>query len=544
MSARESAGRWLAGAAVLALLCVMALLIGPPAHADPLTSTATTARRAAAPGAASPTLPTSPAVTPPAGVATPQSVSVAVGSTLVSTEPLPAGFLGFSIEYSALHAYLGRNPKALNPVFLALLTGIDQGHQPILRVGGNSSDNTWIPLPGVLPPLGVSYTITPDWLATVRALVRQTDTRLILGVNLAADDPQIAGVEARALVAGIGQRSIEALEIGNEPDLYLHNLWYDEPDGTAVTRRAGGYTFRSYTNDVNHWRAILPNVPVATGAVATLNFLPSLLPLAPLDPDVKLVTVHRYPLTNCGVSPTSPQYPTQANLLSAAATSGLAAPLGPYAQTLHADGIDLRVDELNSASCEGAVGVSDTFASALWVVDALFNLAAVDVDGVNIHTLPGSNYAPFTFNQSGSTWTASVRPLYYGLAFFAAAFPPGAELLSATNSSSDSGGDVKSYTTLAPNGTLRTTIINEDAATDADVTLTLPGQGAAPLSAETLSAPSLGSTTGVQLGGATFADPTPTGVLAAPQTTTVAPANGSYSVVVPAHTAVLLTTTG
>jgi hypothetical protein len=514
MSARELGGRWLEGAALLVLPLCAALLLSGPARADPVAGTPS------------------------------EPVSVVVSSALTSTEPLPAGFLGLSVEFSALHAYLGRNPRALNPVFLQLLEGIDQGHLPILRVGGNSTDDTWLPLPGVLAPLGVSYAITPDWLATVRALVRQTGARLILGVNLAADDPQMATAEARALVAGIGRQSIADLEIGNEPDLYLNNRWYQQPDGTIITRRSGGYSFRSYLNDLNHWRAILPNLPVAAGALATLSWVPALVPVAATLPDVKMVTVHRYALTNCGVPPNSPQFPTQANLLSDASTSGLAAPLQPAAAALHARGIDLRVDELNSASCEGAVGVSDTFASALWVLDTLFSMAAAGVDGVNIHTLPGSNYAPFTFTQTGATWTATVRPLYYGLALFAAAFPAGAELLSASNSSSDTGGDIKSYTTIAPDGTLRTTIINEDVSQTAAVTLTLPVTAPEPLSEETLTAPSLSSTTGVQLGGTAFADPTTTGILPAPQTTTVDPVTGTYAVSVPAGSAVLLTSTG
>jgi hypothetical protein len=535
MSARELGWRWLAGAVAVFLsvlgVAVAGIAVLAPGHAraDPVSTTIV-------PASASST------VSPDADAPAPQPVSVEVSPTETSLEPLPAGFLGLSVEFSALHAYLGRNPKALNPVFLALLTGIDQGHQPVLRVGGDSTDDTWLPLPGVLPPLGVSYTITPDWLATVRALTRQTDARLILGVNLAADDPQIATVEARALVDGIGRHYVQDLEVGNEPDLYLHNGWYDLPDGTVVTRRAVGYSFGSYIRDLNHWRAILPNGSIAAGAVATLSWLPSLVPIAPQFPDVTTVTVHRYALTNCGVPSNSPLYPTVANLLSDASTSGLAAPLAPYAIALHAADINLRVDELNSASCEGTAGVSDSFASALWIVDTLFNMAGADVDGVNIHTLPGSEYAPFSFTQSGSTWVADVHPLYYGLLFFAAAFPPGAELLASTNSSADSGGDVKSYTTIAPDGTLRTTLINEDATRAADVELALPSSD--PLTAETLTAPALTSTDGVALGGQSFPDATTLGKLNAPQTTQVEPTGDDYSIVVPAASAVLLTSTG
>ncbi len=85
---------------------------------------------------------------------------------------------------------------------------------------------------------------------------------------------------------------------------------------------------------------------------------------------------------------------------------------------------------MNSASCEGAKGVSDTFASALWALDTMFNFAKVGVQGVNFHMLPGSNYELFTPSQTSSgSWQAFVHPEYYGLTLFAQAFPPGAQLL-------------------------------------------------------------------------------------------------------------------
>jgi hypothetical protein len=454
---------------------------------------------------------------------------------------LPAGFLGFSVEYGALHAYLGRNPRALNPVFLQLLTGVAQGHDPVLRVGGNSTDNTWLPLPGLLPPLAVTYTLTNDWLATVRALAQQTDTRLILGVNLAADDPQIAGVEARALVSAIGRHSIEDLEIGNEPDLYNRFPWYYLPDGTEVTRRTGSYPFRSYVSDLTHWREILPHLPLAAGALALLGWLPTLDPLVSADPDVSMVTIHRYPLSACAGT-TGAQVPTLPNLLSDTATEGLASPLAPYARALHAAGRSLRVDELNTVSCEGETGVSNTFGSALWILNTLFDMAGAGVNGVNIHTLPGAAYAPFSFTDDGH-WSATVNPLYYGMLLFASAFPTGADMLSVTDSSSASGGDVKAYASETRSGQVRTTIINEDPSVPADVQLTLPA-GTAELSAETLTAPGLSATTGVALGGRSFADPTTTGKLPAPLTSSVSATGGSYTVTVPAASAVLLTSGG
>ena len=109
------------------------------------------------------------------------------------------------------------------------------------------------------------------------------------------------------------------------------------------------------------------------------------------------MTFHRYPLHRCFTARRSaPEFPTIAHLLAPVAASGPATGLAAAIAAAHAcGGIPLRADELNSVSCGGARGVSDTFASALWVLDTLFNLARVGVDGVNIHTFAGAIYEPF-----------------------------------------------------------------------------------------------------------------------------------------------------
>ena len=539
MRSRGHPRRRLAAAAGLAALLALLGLLGSPGHsagaAAPApvlppglvpTTTDTTADTTTDPTATDPTTPDT----------TPQPVQVTVTGTPAGP-PIPAGFLGFSFEYGAIHSYLGRNPAAPNPLLLGLIRGLGQGPTPIVRIGGNSSDDTWWPLPGVLPPLGVTYALTPDWLATVAAFAHELNARLILGVNLAADSPRLAAVEARALVTGIGRAHIAALEIGNEPDLYVRNPWYSEPDGTIVTRRSGAYPFSAYRLDAERWVGLLPRLPVAAGALATSGWLSPLTELSPHLSRVAMLTVHRYALTNCGTSPSSPSYPTLANLLSAHATSDLAAALAPRAQALHAEGLDLRVDELNSASCEGTPGISNSFASALWAVDVLFDLAGAGVDGVNIHSLPGAAYAPFRFSEAHGHWSAQVAPLYYGLRFFATAAPPASEPLSVANSLA--GGDVKAFATIAPDGAIATTILNEDSSRPAQVSLSEPT--ARPLLAETLTAPGLDATSGVSLGGRSFADPSSTGTLAAPERTPVTAGPGGFTLTVPAASAILLT---
>ena len=146
-----------------------------------------------------------------------------------------------------------------------------------------------------------------------------------------------------------------------------------------------------------------------------------------------MVTYHRYPLRACVTDPTSPGFPSIPNLLADSASAGLATPMAPFIAVTHRHNLPFRVAEMNSASCQGAKGVSDTFASALWALDTMFQFASVGVDGVNFHMLPGSNYELFTVSHNSTgAWQAFVHPEYYGLLMFAQAFPPGARLLQTT----------------------------------------------------------------------------------------------------------------
>ena len=181
--------------------------------------------------------------------------------------------------------------------------------------------------------------------------------------------------------------------------------------------------------------------------------------------------------------------------------------------------------------------MSDTFASALWVLDTLFNLAAVGVDGVNIHSLPGAAYELFTFQHPRSGWEAFVHPEYYGLLMFRQAFPPFAHLLQVNAP----GGPVKIWATQARDGRTRVVLINKDTTSSHQVRLQVPG-ASGHASLEWLQAPSPSSTRGITLGRRSFGDETTTGTLpGAPQTESAFPVLGSYVINMPAASAALLT---
>ena len=468
-------------------------------------------------------------------VAPAPELTVNVSSVPIGTPRRP-GFVGLSIEFRTLHSYAGTNPASVDPVFLALMRGLNPGQAPVLRIGGNSTDQKWWPTKGITPPAGVSFGLSPRWLRLARAVATDLRTRLILGINLAAGMPDLAAAEGRAFLSGIGRSRIAEFEIGNEPDAYHEFAWYHR-FGQPVYSRGPAYSFQDYIHEFTRWRQTIPAMPLAGPAFAQGTWMGDLQAFLALEPQLRLVTYHRYPLRSCEHNPELGDYPSIPNLLSDAASSGLAQRVAPYVATAHAGGLPFRLDELNSASCEGRFGVSNTFASALWALDALFNLDSVGVDGVNIHTLPGTAYQPFQTFQSGSRWSASVLPLYYGLLAFTRAFPAGAHLLELSQPS----GPVKVWATEGRDGRLHVVVINKDPVTPYLVRLHIPGVQA-PLSSESLTAPSLSSTSGVTLGGQSFGARTTTGVLAPdPHPGSVPSLLGYYTVPAPAGSAVLLT---
>jgi Glycosyl hydrolase family 79 C-terminal beta domain len=454
------------------------------------------------------------------------------------TQAVAPGFIGLSIEFSALPAYAGSDPNAVDPVFEQLIRNLAPGQRPVLRIGGDSTDRSWVAVPGMPRPPGIRYTVGTSWLQTAGALARALDARMTVGINLEVDSPRIAGVEARAMLDAIGRPSLAALELGNEPELYGTFPWYRK-DGHGVKGRPPGWDVASYIGDFARIARSLPaSIPLAAPATGSPSWWDQLGRMAVDEPRIRVATVHRYPLDRCFTAPGSPQYPTIPNLLTNASSAGLADSVAGVTRTAHAHGLSLRVDEFNSVSCSGKRGVSDTFASALWALDAAFAMARVGVDGVNVHTFPGGIYQPFRLRQVGGLWRAGVRPEYYGLMMFAQAAPAGARLLAVSGSA---GAQVTPWATRAPDGTIHVVLINDSLHRPQTVAVRIPGPSSL-AALERLRAPSVSSTDGVTLGGQSFGAQTSTGRLTGRAGNgVVALSAGVYTVPVPAASAAMLT---
>jgi hypothetical protein len=111
-------------------------------------------------------------------------------------------------------------------------------------------------------------------------------------------------------------------------------------------------------------------------------------------------------------------------VLSENATAGIARRLRPAIELAHGAGLPFRLTEINSVTCGGLAGVSDTFATALWAPDAFFELLRAGVDGVNVHVRARAINAAFSISQH----RLSAHPLLYGLMLFGRTMGPGARL--------------------------------------------------------------------------------------------------------------------
>ena len=106
---------------------------------------------------------------------------LSVGRSTV-TRPLPGAFLGFSFEFRGLEEYLGSDASALDPVFLQLIRNLAPDQRPVVRIGGDSTDWTWWPVPHALPR-GSALRPQLRLGTAAHSLAQALGARLILGVN-------------------------------------------------------------------------------------------------------------------------------------------------------------------------------------------------------------------------------------------------------------------------------------------------------------------------------------------------------------------------
>ncbi len=476
-----------------------------------------------APDAGSPEPPTLPPE-PPTG---PELATIAVDEDGLA-RAIPPDFLGLSIEFDSVRPSLGVSPTNANDTFLALLGNLGRG---VLRIGGNSTDySCWNPN-GAPRPKGCLYDVTPAILASIAHAASVTGWGVILGANLALDPAPRALAFARDGVAQAFSGGLLGLEIGNEPNLYEARELRPAPYSIADYEAEWAARAALYAGD-----AATADLPLAGPAIASGSSWEKSLDAVVKKTDPAIATTHFYALGGCGGA-----VRTIDELLSEATRTATYAWAATVAKAGGAPARPVRVAETNSISCSGQKGVSDTFAAALWSVDHAYTLARAGLAGANFHLWQDSSvmhgfgdYDAITAQgvkpaSPGDPYTyeTHARPLYYGLAFFAAT--RGEATIPA--SFADRKANLGLHAVRAMCGgavCVRVVVINADAKASGHVAITTKATYAHGRLFRLVAA-SLDATGGVTIGGAAVDDVT--GHLAPPTRTELSPPSGGAFVV-------------
>ncbi|MEA2285047.1 MAG: hypothetical protein QOJ21_1090 [Solirubrobacteraceae bacterium] len=180
---------------------------------------------------------------------------------------IPRSFAGFSIEYWAADSYLGSTK--VNPIFARLVQALGAAGNgaPTIRLGGNSTDQSWWNPLGAPRPGGIVTDMTPAKLAVMRAFTGQTNAPFLLGLNLALNDVANSAAYARAATQALPLGHLAAFEIGNEPDLYTTPRRFQVGNRVLqrVQRRPTGWDYPQYVDELRAFRDALGGAASCTG---------------------------------------------------------------------------------------------------------------------------------------------------------------------------------------------------------------------------------------------------------------------------------------
>jgi hypothetical protein len=431
--------------------------------------------------------------------------------------------MGIDMEYDRSTGILGSSVVGVNTAYRNLVGNLTAyGSGPIIvRIGGNSSDSRK-GITNVLP---------------FAEFAKAVGSHFILGVNLGAGNVDTAVDQTKSFISQMPPNTLDAIEIGNEPEGFIGAGFRKPP-----------YTSQNYLKDYDEWRAkIFPLLPAGTRLTGPAwAHYPS-----PADAKAFLaaehsylygLSQHSYASGSAGNSCTS-GIPFDILLRPETATYG---PTQVKSEVVLAHGYNLpvRLDELGAvSSCAGQDGVSNTFGSALWAIDTMFEYASVGVDGINWYNSNGDLDSAFEFAVGNITdamkpvsalYLKKVNPLYYGMLFFQVAVGKQAHLLPVSMSTQE---NVKTWATVDAAGVVRLVVINKSADSGI-VSINLPGFRTSTVLR--LTASSVSSKNGVTIAGQTMDGSSDGRLQGVKRLETLNPSSGGFRLSTGAYSAVIV----
>jgi hypothetical protein len=428
-----------------------------------------------------------------------------VGAT--PTMSIPADFLGLSTDWHQPPLMMGEASTGVNHAYRTLLknlTANSTAPMPIRITGDNSQLS------------GLQSDIEP-----LVELEQAVDVDYILGVDLWNGNVALAQAETTAWTSGIPNDRIHGFEIGNEPDVYPYN-----------GARSSSYNFTQFLGQFQQWQKSVKETAgsgfkIMGTSMGSEDWLPNsrgALASGTLSPDI--VSQHSY--LGGQAQPSGQPWPAD-YLLQPVAANEFPTQFASYAASAHQAGHTFRMSEINSFYGGGVAGISNSFSSALWAIDLMFNYLANGTDGVNWHSGQWTNYELFEFGSHTSTGQTNftltkVTPLYYGLLVFSEMAGRNARVLPVATSTD---ANVVVHATLDDSSTVHVIVINKDEHASGDVQIGLPGYRTGTV--RYLTAASYSATNGVTWAGQTF-DGSPDGTVQGPfVSTTISASSGVFT---------------
>jgi hypothetical protein len=371
------------------------------------------------------------------------------------------------------------------------------GRSGILRIGGNTGEySRWTPeAPAAMGtqagkaqvPVGPDTgkapqqpTInTPHAIRNLHGFIDAIGWKLIYGLNLGTVSPQIAAEEAVYVFNTLGPKVI-AFQLCNEPDLF---------DKNGI--RKAGYNYGDFAKEwKEYYEVIKRRVPGARFAGPDTAFNNEWLAsfAREFKDDVAFLSQHYY-----AEGPPSDPSMTIDHLLRP--NPRLKAEFEGMQETTKESRLPFRLTETNSCYSGGKQGVSDTFASALWGAELMYQLAQAGGEGINFH---GGGYGWYTPIAGTPERGFAARPIYYGMLLFQQTGP--GRLVASTLDYEQDVPLLTAYSLRSSEGGIKAVLFNKHRDRSVRIAVS-PGERVASATGLRLVAPSIDSTSGITLGG-------------------------------------------
>ncbi|KAG8720319.1 hypothetical protein FRC09_009762 [Ceratobasidium sp. 395] len=358
--------------------------------------------------------------------------------------PQVGQYLGFSIELSLATRVLGTNSSILFVPFLNYISNVAARAGKVrIRVGGNTQElsimKDVLNNGKILEKTGISATttgtphteFTPELIKMIGEVAKLVPSEVLLGLNFM----NITDASNQANIAALSEQvlgdNLHGIALGNEPDLY---------ELPGHDKRPNPYSFDTYMNEWGNVANALAQNPGYTNKQVLMGpstccqssnpdwsnvNLANAGYLQRFANELKIVTVQRYPTSNCvGGTVRDPQE-TFPQFLSHDLLSQQANEYAEFSGMVQAAGKPLYMLETNTAACGGFPGISDSYGAGLWAVDWALKLATYNFTTTLLHVGgQGDYYNPFTpppTNQSTfRQW--STGSVYYSILIAAELF--------------------------------------------------------------------------------------------------------------------------